>query len=55
MAGIVNDIVMETLAFINDITNELKLGYSDVPKPLMDFSNHLKFLMVRLYIISQII
>ncbi|CAH8589083.1 unnamed protein product [Schistosoma mattheei] len=45
MAGIVNDIVMETLAFTNNITNELKLGYSDVPKPLMDFSNHLKFLM----------
>ncbi|CAH8598752.1 unnamed protein product [Schistosoma intercalatum] len=45
MAGIVNDIVIETLAFINDITNELKLEYSKVPKPLMDFSNHLKFLM----------
>ncbi|CAH8627896.1 unnamed protein product [Schistosoma haematobium] len=45
MAGIVNDIVMETLAFTNNITNELKLGYSNVPKPLMDFSNHLKFLM----------
>ncbi|CAI2732725.1 unnamed protein product [Schistosoma spindalis] len=45
MAGIVNNIVMETLAFIDDITNELKLGYSEVPKPLMDFSNHLKFVM----------
>lgn len=45
MVRIVNNIVMETFAVIDAITNELKSGCPEVPKPLIDFSNHLKFVM----------
>ncbi|CAH8628269.1 unnamed protein product [Schistosoma rodhaini] len=42
---IVNNIVLETFAVIDAITNELKSGCPEVPKPLINFSNHLKFVM----------
>ncbi|CAH8548906.1 unnamed protein product [Schistosoma turkestanicum] len=42
---VVNNMVLETLTFIDGITKELKSTYREVPKPLTDFSNHLKFVM----------